>query len=183
MTIIKKIDWKRCILRCAILACLFVSAAPTQVATGGPYTLDQAAVANGGGTSTGTGYAVTGTAGQGPAGANPMGGNYSVRNGFWNPGLAPTAASVVVSGRVIGQNGQGLPNVGVLLVGGPLTAPRKAVTNSLGYFTFEDIETGQNYVIACSATVTASGRPRRTSESLTASQTSCSFLRGRTKPD
>ena len=39
-----------------------------QIATGGSYTLEQAVVANGGGTSTGNTYSISGTTGQSVAG-------------------------------------------------------------------------------------------------------------------
>src|SRR5207253_2118104 len=54
-----------------------------QIATGGTYTLEQAVIASGGGSSTGTGYAVDGTAGQSAAGSGLMGSSYGLDDGFW----------------------------------------------------------------------------------------------------
>lgn len=143
-----------------LLACLFLSAAHAQVATGGTYTLDQAVIANGGGTSTGTGYRVEGTAGQSAAGGNLTGLPYNVKSGFWAPSpFIPTAANVSISGRVLREDGMGIGNVRVTLIGGTLTAPRIALTSSFGYFTFEDVETGQTYVVSVSSKRYGFGQP------------------------
>lgn len=128
--------------------CLVLSAtASAQIATGAAYALEQAVIANGAGNSGAGSYAVEGTAGQAAAGANPAGGAYAMRGGFWNPLLGPSAASVSVSGRVLREDGLGIRNVRVTINGNSLTSPRTALTSSFGYFTFEDIEAGQSYVI------------------------------------
>ena len=119
-----------------------------QIATGGIYALEQSVIANGGGASSGGFYAVEGTNGQPAAGTNGTGGAYALRGGFWNPLPGPTAANVSVSGRVLREDGLGIRNVSVVMSGGSLTSPRTALTTSLGYFTFDDIEVGQTYVIS-----------------------------------
>jgi hypothetical protein len=131
-----------------LLVCLLLSAAHAQIATGGTYTLDQAVIAGGGGTSSGTGYSVDGTVGQNVTVVYLTGGAYSIRNGFWGAISTPTAATVVVSGRVVNQSGMGLARVRVSLMGNGLTSPRTAVTNPFGYFTLSDIEAGQTYIIS-----------------------------------
>jgi hypothetical protein len=65
--------------------------------------------------------------------------------------LAPTAAHVSVSGRVLTENGNGIRSVRVTLAGGSLTSPRQTLTSSFGYFTFDDIEAGHTYIITVSA--------------------------------
>jgi hypothetical protein len=134
-------------------AALFLSSAPVsaQIAAGGAYTLEQAVVANGGGTSgdAGNAYKIEGTSGQNAAGTYGLGGVYALRGGFWagNP-LAPTAAGASLSGRVAGIKGEGLRNITVVLSGGTLLVPRTARTNSFGNFTFEDVEVGHVYTIS-----------------------------------
>ena len=120
---------------------------PAQIAAGGNYRLEQATIANGGGSSSGVGYAISGTSGQNAVGADPGGGIYAVRNGFWTGLLAPTAAGVSISGRVLGPAGEGLRNVRVVLNGGPLTSPRTVLTNSFGNFSFEGVGAGEFYVV------------------------------------
>src|SRR5687768_14221420 len=90
-----------------ILAAFGITA---QVASGGNYTLNQAVVASGGGTSNdaGNNYKVEGTAGQPTAGTFDNVGTYSIRGGFWSPNpFAPTAAGANISGRVVTANGAG----------------------------------------------------------------------------
>lgn len=121
--------------------------ATAQVATGGTYALEQSVIASGGENSAGGYYAVNGTTAQMATGANPSGGAYSVRSGFWNPIAGPTAANATISGRVLTENGFGIRNVRVMITSNSLTSPRTALTSSLGYFTFDDIEVGQTYII------------------------------------
>ena len=132
----------------AALAFASVASISAQIATGGSYSLDQSVIANGGGNSAGGNYAVNGTAGQAAAGTNGTGGAYAVRGGFWQPLVGPTAASVSISGRVLTDSGLGIRNVRVTINGNSLTSPRTALTSSMGYFTFDDIEAGQTYVIS-----------------------------------
>jgi hypothetical protein len=134
-----------------------------QIATGGSYTLDQAVTANGGGRSTdpiGNLYKVEGTSGQSAAGGSLIGGTYNAKSGFWAPGpFAPTAANVAVSGRVVTADGRGIRNVSVVLTGGTLTSPRIAQTGSFGYFTFDEIEVGQTYIVSVSSKRYGFGQP------------------------
>ena len=147
----KKMNYKIIFLQMILITALGVLAVKAQVASGGTYTLDQAVVGNGGGTSSdaGNNYKVEGTGGQSVAGTFSNTGAYSVRGGFWaaNP-LAPTAAGVNVSGRVLGISGEGLRNITVILEGGNLFTPRTARTNTFGYFTFEDVLVGETYVVS-----------------------------------
>jgi len=64
---------------------------------------------------------------------------------------ATTAASTVISGRVVAANGRGVNRVRITLTGGGLSEPLHARTNPFGYYQFPGIEAGQNYVITPSA--------------------------------
>lgn len=64
---------------------------------------------------------------------------------------APTASGVVVSGRVTSPLGTGLSNVRVMLTGGNLSEPIYAQTNPFGYYQFDDVTAGENYVITVSS--------------------------------
>ena len=125
--------------------------AAAQISQGGSYTLDQTVIASGGGTSNDVGniYRVEGTIGQAVAGTSSTNGvNYSLRGGFWSPnGFAPTAAGAIVSGRVLTSDGRGITNAVMTLSGGALFSPRTVQTSGFGYFTFEDVEVGQAYVL------------------------------------
>ena len=60
--------------------------------------------------------------------------------------LGPTAAAASVSGRVTTAGGNGIRNADIALIGSD-GVTRRAVTSSFGYFRFDDIPTGENYVI------------------------------------
>jgi len=60
--------------------------------------------------------------------------------------LAPTAANVSVSGRVLTSQGQGIRNAGVTLTDANGTT-RTAITSSFGYYRFDEVEVGQTYVV------------------------------------
>jgi hypothetical protein len=68
---------------------------------------------------------------------------------FWTAGepLAPTAANVSVSGRVLAANGRGLSNAVVSLIG-INGVSKTARTSSFGYYRFEDVRVGETYVIS-----------------------------------
>jgi hypothetical protein len=120
--------------------------------TSGSYDLSHNVIAAGGGSnSSGGGFSVSGTAGQGAAGTISTGSNFSLRGGFWAfDSLAPTAALVSISGRVLTANGQGIRNIRVTLTGGNGVS-RDAQTTSFGNFRFEEIEAGQTYVLEISS--------------------------------
>lgn len=67
-------------------------------------------------------------------------------------GCVVTAAPVAVSGRVISQYGRGIKNAMVTLTDGA-GGVRMAITNSFGYFRFDNVPSGQSYA----ASVTAKG--------------------------
>ncbi len=118
--------------------------------SGGQFSIINSVVAAGGGqNATGGTFSLDGTIGQTVAGDTISGPLFNIKSGFFT--AAPrgtTAADVSVSGRVTRENGTGLKRVRVFLNGGTLTAPRIALTNGFGYFTFEDVEVGQTYVVS-----------------------------------
>lgn len=88
-----------------------------------------------------------GTAGQSAAGAQMTGGDFTQVGGFWQPpGLAPTAASVTVSGRILTQNGRTISRATVMIT--DFRGNRRYTnSNTFGYFRLVDIEAGQSYLI------------------------------------
>lgn len=61
--------------------------------------------------------------------------------------LRTTASGVEISGRVLTHDGRGLRNAQVVLVDSNGFA-RTVTTSAFGYYMFNDVETGQNYVIS-----------------------------------
>ncbi|CAN5328199.1 hypothetical protein BH20ACI2_BH20ACI2_14790 [soil metagenome] len=64
--------------------------------------------------------------------------------------LSSTAADGVVSGRVITANGGGLRGARVTMVDSRGTA-KAVMTSSLGYYRFDEVETGETYIIGVSS--------------------------------
>ena len=137
----------------AILVITLASAlvAKAQVAQGGNYRLEQSVIASGGGSSADAVnnlYSVSGTAGQPSAGSSSSGGIYTQQSGFWNADTPrPTAAAVMIGGRVVKGDETGISGVIVTLTGGTITTPRIVRTNSFGNFRFDEVESGQIYII------------------------------------
>lgn len=135
---------------------IFVGFAESQVASGGNYTLTQAAIAGGGASGTVASangiYKVEGTMGQNAAGTTQQTSPYKFHPGFWNAAVtfAPTAASVNLGGRVMLAGGQGIVNSRVTLTM-PDGTSRTVISGSFGYYCFEDVEVGRTYVISATA--------------------------------
>lgn len=117
----------------------------------GQFTVTQSVIASGGsdssGGSGGNTFRVDGTIGQALAGVTSTGPGFSLTGGFWQPvSLAPTAAGVSISGRVLRADRTAVfrATVQVLDAAG---VRRSAVTNQFGYFRITDLEPGQSYVI------------------------------------
>lgn len=113
--------------------------------SGGTYEIVQSTISNGGGASNGGTYEIAGTVGQ-PILGNSSSSGRRVRGGFWQSDLAPTAASVSISGRVFASKSMGLSNASVVATLADGTV-RTARTGSFGYFRFDDIEAGQTIFI------------------------------------
>lgn len=125
-----------------------VSAA--QIAQGGTYKLEQAVIAGGGASADSTGnlYRLDGVIGEPVAGTTSSGSTYSVKGGFLSsPPLAPTAAAVSISGRVLNMDGGGLMNARVTLTD-PGGSSRTITTGKFGAFRFDDVEAGKTYLIS-----------------------------------
>lgn len=116
------------------------------LACSGSYVLDKQVVASGGGRSANGDYAIEGTTGQPVAGVQSNAGMYGTHGGFWQAFLAPTAASVAVSGRVVTADGSPIYRIRVTISdGGDLL--RAALTNQFGYFRLEAIPVGRTYFL------------------------------------
>jgi len=71
--------------------------------------------------------------------------------GMWEiPALAPTAATVSVSGRVTNANGTGVSRATVTITSSEGIL-RSALTNSFGYYRFDDVQVGQNHILQVSS--------------------------------
>ena len=128
-------------------------AAKAQVAQGGTYKLEQSVIA-GGGTSAdaaGNAYKLDGVIGEPIAGTTSTGSTYAVKGGFLNsPSLAPTAAGVTVSGRVLTANGLGIRSVLVTLTTSDGTI-RTVLSRTFGNFTFTGVTAGQTVILTAAA--------------------------------
>lgn len=135
-----------------IAAILSSISANAQVATGGSFTLEKSIVAGGGGSDiTGGNFKVEGTIGQAAAGTRPNGSGKSMQNGFWvGETLAPTAADVSVSGRILSATGRGIRNVRVTMTDANGTT-RTTSSSTFGYYKFQGITAGQTVILTVSA--------------------------------
>ena len=61
--------------------------------------------------------------------------------------LAPTAAGVSISGRVLDATGRGIALARLSLTDSSGNT-RTALSNPFGYYSFEDVEVGQHYVLS-----------------------------------
>jgi len=132
----------------ALIFCAVATTVTAQVATGGSYTLNQSVIASGGGqNSTGGGFTVDGTVGQPIAGVRSTNSGFAVEGGFWTASaLAPTAAPVSVSGRVLTMDGGGLRNARVTLTDAQGVS-RTVLSGKFGAFRFADVAAGETYII------------------------------------
>ncbi len=107
------------------------------------------------GSSNGHTFVVDGTIGQNLAGTTSAGiggGGYSIiQGGFWAADfLAPTAALVNISGRVLSPNGHPL-NTARVILSAPDGSMRSAATNTFGFYTIGGLEAGQTYILTAKA--------------------------------
>lgn len=65
------------------------------------------------------------------------------------PAFAPTAAGVDLSGRVADKTGRGIPNALVTLTD-THGVVRRSITNGFGYYRFDGVASGSNYILAVS---------------------------------
>lgn len=120
--------------------------------SGGQFAIEKSVIATGGGQqSSGGQFAITGTAGQQAAGERLNNSPYVQAVGFWTPDqFAPTAAGVIVTGRVQTADGRGIRNV-IVKMTSMNGETRTAISSSFGYFQFEDVLAGETYIFSISA--------------------------------
>jgi hypothetical protein len=130
---------------------IVASGATASAQSNGNYAITKSVVASGGTASTNGSYGLTGTAGQAVAESGSNTGPYTVTSGFWQPArLAPTAASVQVSGRVLTQDGRGIRNVMITLTEADGTK-HTVLSGTFGYYRFNDISAGQTVIVSAAA--------------------------------
>ena len=113
--------------------------------SGGTFVIEKSVIGGGGQTTGGT-FILDGTIGQPFGGATSTGGAFSLGSGFWGGGLA---SAVSVSGRVITPDGRGLRNAVVRITNptDPQFVPRSVTTSSFGFYSFDNVPTGQTYTM------------------------------------
>jgi hypothetical protein len=128
---------------------LFASGAAAQ--SGGQFTIEQTVIAAGGATiSSGGGLKLAGTTGQSIAGQKAANQPFSLHAGFWTAqAFTPTAAMVNLGGRVLTVNG-GIRNVSVVLTM-PDGSVRTTVSSTFGYYSFDNIPSGQTYILTANS--------------------------------
>ena len=127
---------------------VMVAAGIVSAQSGGGFEITEAAVAGGGSAMSAGTTEVVGTVGQPAAGSTTGAFQFSITSGLWNfTSLAPTAAPVSISGRVITPNGDGLTNavVYLLMQDGTILVAR---SSSFGYYRFDGIEAGQSVIVS-----------------------------------
>ena len=129
-----------------LMIILFSVAVSLAAQTGGTLQIEKSVVGSGGSTSNGGEYSLESTTGQTSAGGFVNGSTYSLYAGFWAPDLAPTAAGVSVSGRVISSNGKPINAAIVVLTSaeGVICSGR---SSSFGYYVLTDVEVGHTYIV------------------------------------
>jgi hypothetical protein len=82
-----------------------------------------------------------------------------LQNGFWTAApLAPTAATIAVSGHVVTASGSGIRSVQVTLTDAS-GASRTVLTGSFGYYRFDQITAGQTVILSVQAKRFAFAQP------------------------
>lgn len=74
----------------------------------------------------------------------------SVTCTFKNTNLSPSAANVSVTGRVLNSEGRGVASAMVVITNAATGVSNVAYTNPFGYYVFDDIESGNYYLITVS---------------------------------
>ena len=134
---------------------MLLGAALTRAQSGGGYDLSHNVISGGGEMrSAGGNFEVGGTIGQAIAGTTSNGGIYGLHGGFWFPvALAPTAANVMLTGRVLDLNGGNVRRVRVVLTDTTSGEIRTAQTNPFGYYRFDGVEVGRVYIVRAESRV------------------------------
>lgn len=146
-----KRDRKHSFLPFAVLITIFAATLPAVAQSGGGFEITEAVVAGSGGSSANGDVQLDATAGQ-PVASGAIGsGTFGLTSGFWNyiP-LAPTAAHVSISGRVVDPSGTGVANA-ILYMHTQEGDLRITRSSSFGYFQFEGVEAGQVVLVTVQA--------------------------------
>lgn len=123
-----------------------VLALPSEAQSGGAYQIEQSAIAPGG-RSSGGAFSLESAIGQPVAVGPSTGGSYSVYSGFLARGvLVLLAAGASISGRVLRHNGKGINRAKVTLTD-MLGNARTTLTRNDGSYRFDDVETGDFYLL------------------------------------
>jgi hypothetical protein len=119
--------------------------------TGGGFNLEQNVIGDGGWRSDGGGFTVLGTMGQSNAGSPTAGGGFHIIDGLWAiENLTPSSPFVNVSGQVARAKGIGIPRV-LVTISNPNTGfEQRVFTGAHGNYQFENVPTGQNYLVTVS---------------------------------
>jgi hypothetical protein len=120
-----------------------------QVASAGPYRLEQTSIATGGATNVTAGsFAAGGTTGQAGSDRSVSAQSFTLYPGFWTPSdLAPTAAHVTIGGRALSSAGSPIYGARISITDQNGNT-RAALSNPFGYYQFDDVEVGRGYVLA-----------------------------------
>ena len=123
-----------------------------QVASGGDFALEKIVIAGGGGTVQSSELSLSSTSGQAIAGpSHSVESPFSLSTGFWSHrSLAPTAATVAISGRITGTSGVGIRGARLTLMGGPYSIPQTSISNGFGHYRFDHVPSGYFYVLTIS---------------------------------
>ena len=125
---------------------LFLTVVAALGQSGGPFTIQQSVIANGGGNAAAAPFTVEVTHAQPTAHAGMSNGSFAIMSGFWNPIFAPTAAPVSISGRVVDAEGRSIMSVSITCsdVYGNVRTTR---TGAFGLYRFADLAAGETYII------------------------------------
>lgn len=126
---------------------LMATFAPAQ--SGGTYQITQSATATGGTAAGGT-FSMTYTAGQSIAGNTAPSAGFVMNLGFWSPEFSPTSAQASISGRVTNSFGQGVQGI-VLRLTDSTGASILTRTSTFGNYRFDDIRSGETYILTINA--------------------------------
>ena len=133
------------IFRCFAFAISFTVAVAAQ--SGGGFEITGTVIGAGGTTASNGNIELESTIGQSVAGDIIGNGPFAVTSGFWNfTPLAPTAAHVSISGRVLSSSGIPISSAELFLQlqNGEIYLAR---SSSFGYYLFEGIAAGQSVFI------------------------------------
>lgn len=137
------------VLAIAMLTAFAGFNADGQISSGGTFSITQSVIASGGGTSSNGNFEITGAIGQ-PVTDSSNTSTYLIRSGFFSaPFMSPTAAAVSIGGRALTFAGNGIPRVFVSITdqNGII---RTTTTNSFGYYSFDNIQAGETYIVSVS---------------------------------